>query len=206
MNNKILIGSVIAVSVLVGVSFTSVVGYRSVDSNVKASPLFNIRSSRAIDEEIKNFSYEYVGKGKKSILSIPKRENDSEIILHFIEVICKMDDTTFNRFIGRVIKRLPQENSINEIVSMLKQLRNNPMKLKNSDIFQKTGSDKQPYTEEYTLCCGTYFNWEPGCLIEKFLLLIFALVFWPILLIYWFSDEPSHWIPPCDTTHMKLLM
>ena len=42
MNNKILSGSIIAVTVLIGVSFTSVVGYRSVASDVKVSPLFNM--------------------------------------------------------------------------------------------------------------------------------------------------------------------
>ena len=58
MNKKILIGSIIAVTILIGVSFTSVVGYRSVASDVKASPLFNIRTSRAIDEEEKGLRCE----------------------------------------------------------------------------------------------------------------------------------------------------
>jgi hypothetical protein len=42
MNKKILIDSIIAVEILVLVSFTSVVGYISVESDVKISPLFNI--------------------------------------------------------------------------------------------------------------------------------------------------------------------
>jgi len=50
MNKKILLGSILSVAILILVSFTSVLGYNSVDSDVKASPLFNIRSSRAIDE------------------------------------------------------------------------------------------------------------------------------------------------------------
>jgi len=56
MNNKILIGSIIAVAVLVLVSFTGVVGYQTTKSSTiaKASPLFTVRSSRAIDGESKD--------------------------------------------------------------------------------------------------------------------------------------------------------
>ena len=64
MNKKILLGSIIAAVILVLVSFTSVVGYSSVKSTSgKASPLFSIRTSRAIDEETKDFTCDYVGKG-----------------------------------------------------------------------------------------------------------------------------------------------
>ena len=52
INKKILLGSIIAVAVLIGVSFTSVVGYSSVKSNSAInSPLFNVRTNRAIDKE-----------------------------------------------------------------------------------------------------------------------------------------------------------
>jgi len=53
MNKKILIGSIIAVAILVLVSFTGVVGYQTTKSSTiaRASPLFAVRSSRAIDEE-----------------------------------------------------------------------------------------------------------------------------------------------------------
>ncbi len=56
MNKKILIGSIIAVAILVLVSFTGVVGYQTTKSSTiaKASPLFAVRSSRAIDEESKD--------------------------------------------------------------------------------------------------------------------------------------------------------
>jgi len=44
MNKKILIGSLVAVSILVLVSFTGVVGYQTTKSSTiaKASPLFRI--------------------------------------------------------------------------------------------------------------------------------------------------------------------
>jgi len=56
MNKKILIGSIIADVILVMVSFTGVVGYQTTKSStiVKASPLFTVRSCRAIDEDSKD--------------------------------------------------------------------------------------------------------------------------------------------------------
>ena len=130
MNKKILLGSIIAICILIGVSFTSVVGYRSVTSDVKASPLFNIRSSRAIDEENEDLSSEYVGKGEEINLLIPNRDNDSEIIQTIIGNIRIMDDETFNRFINFVIYNFKQSNefknlNINEIMTAIHFLRKN---------------------------------------------------------------------------------
>jgi len=85
MNKKILIGSIIAVAILILVSFTSVVGYRRVESNVKDSPLFNIRSSRAVDKEGKDFTTDYVGKGEEINIPVPKR-NHVGILLYQKEI------------------------------------------------------------------------------------------------------------------------
>ena len=48
MNKKILIGSIIAVVILVLVSFTGVVGYQTTKSSTiaRASPLFKVRTNR----------------------------------------------------------------------------------------------------------------------------------------------------------------
>ena len=56
MNKKILIGNIIAVAILVLVSFTGVIGYQTTKSSTiaRASPLFAVRSNRAIDEERKD--------------------------------------------------------------------------------------------------------------------------------------------------------
>ena len=80
MINKILIGSVIAVAILIGVSFTSVVGYNRVASDVKASPLFTVRSSRAIDEDSKDIACDYVGKGKPTLFTFPKRNDKMTLV------------------------------------------------------------------------------------------------------------------------------
>ncbi len=126
MNNKILIGSIIAVTILIGVSFTSVVGYRSGASDVKASPLFNIRSSRAIDEESRDLSCAYVGMEEEIIISLIKRDNVNVIFQNMLESISGMNDETFNRFIDFVISRINQNNiDKEEIVNLLIKLKDN---------------------------------------------------------------------------------
>ncbi len=117
MNNKILLGSIIAVVILVLVSFTGVVGYQTTKSSTiaRASPLFSVRSKRAIDEESKDLTCDYVGKGEKSILSIPKRNDRTALQQKFIDRISKMDEETFNRFKNLVIGELHKNNAIKEM-------------------------------------------------------------------------------------------
>ena len=56
MKKKILIGSILAVVILVLVSFTGAVGYQTTESSAiaRASPLFTVRANRAIGEESKD--------------------------------------------------------------------------------------------------------------------------------------------------------
>jgi hypothetical protein len=128
MNKKTLIGSIIAVTILIGVSFTSVVGYRCVDYDVYASPLFTIRSSRAIDEECGEFTCDYVGRGDVINLLIPGRDNNQILLQSVINKIRKMDDVTLNRFLNLIIKSIQTKNDykderVSKIVLVNKQMR-----------------------------------------------------------------------------------
>ncbi len=134
MNKKILIGSIIAVAVLIGVSFTSVVGYRSVESDMKVSPLFNIRTNRAIDEESEDLSWEYVGKGFGINIPFPTRDNKVESLDRFVNIIRTMDEKSFDRFVDFIFLNLNQiedfrEYNNKEIILYLNQLRYNPIKI-----------------------------------------------------------------------------
>jgi hypothetical protein len=105
MKKKILIGSIVAVVILVLVSFTGVVGYQTTTSSTiaRASPLFNIRTSRAIDEENKNtLKTNYIGKQNKVVIPflIPTR---ATMIKTIIERIKEIDDSTFNQLLLYVI-------------------------------------------------------------------------------------------------------
>ncbi len=107
MRKKLLIGSVLSVLMLILLSFTSVVGYRSVESDVKASPLFTIRTQRTIDKDTGKVSCEYLGMGDDINLLIPIRDENSVLFQMAIDNINKMDDEKYDRFISLII------NSIN---------------------------------------------------------------------------------------------
>ena len=128
MNKKILIGSILAVAVLIGVSFTSVVGYSSVKPDVKASPLFTVRTNRAIDEDSEDLTCDYVGKGEEINLVIPKRDDKSESVETLINLIKEMDDRTLRRLAFLITYQTDdtQELDYEEIFLSLKELRDTP--------------------------------------------------------------------------------
>jgi len=150
MNKKILIGSIMAVVILVLVSFTGVVGYQTTKSSTiaRASPLFTVRSSRAIDEESKDLTCDYVGKGEEHNIFLSPRISKVELLDKLANIISKMDDKSFDRFAKIVITNINQNNKINdvevsneEIAVMLSQLRDNSEVIKNNLMMI---DDKEP--------------------------------------------------------------
>jgi len=99
-NKKIIIGlSIIACIVLVLASLSPVVGFHSVKSNSAiSSPLFNVRTKRAINEESRDITSDYVGKGK--LWSFPIRDSRTVLVQKFINTIRTMNKNTFDRFIA----------------------------------------------------------------------------------------------------------
>ena len=160
MNKKILLGSIIAVVILVLVSFTGVVGYQTTKSSTisKASPLFSVRSKRAIDEESNVVTSDYVGKGEEIALSIPKRDNKTELVQKFIKSINRMSDETLENFISLFInqaqkdKRIDSEN-LNNIKELLHSLRDGDITLLK---FKPNINNKHILTFISYDCCFTY--------------------------------------------------
>ena len=133
MNKKILIGSIIAVVILVLVSFTGVVGYQTTKSSTiaRASPLFSVRSSRAIDGKSKEFTCDYIGKGETTLLAIPKKHQYDMLISKFNHRFKNMDDEEFDRFIINYITNIAKDykldkNGIGLLVDIIKSSRYNP--------------------------------------------------------------------------------
>jgi len=183
-------GSIIAVAILVLVSFTGVVGYQTTKSSTiaRASPLFAVRSSRAIDEDSKDFTCDYVGKGEEITLSFPTGVGSTTSLQQVIEIISKMNDVTFNRFLDLIIKHLHkrddfQEYTKEEIILSLNQLRNNP-----SEITQYIleGEESNP---NFSPCPITIGYGIKTC-IEFFLSLLVTclkvLVFLPFYILFEF--------------------
>jgi hypothetical protein len=130
MNRKILlVGSIIVVVILISVSFTSVVGFQNKTiSSSKISPLFSIRTNKVMDLGKNDLNCNYIGKGKKSVLSIPTKK---DTMLLSIDKIRKMNNDMFERFVILVIKHIRNNKNvknedIDEIIKSLYQLREKP--------------------------------------------------------------------------------
>jgi len=130
MKNKLIISSTLAVIVLVLAGISPVVGYNSARSSMRDSPLFSVRTSRAIKEDSNELTCNYIGKG--NIWSFPKRDSRTALLQQAIDRISKMDDKSFDRFIDSIIKyqlmnndAIQQEN-IREMLRILYQLKDNP--------------------------------------------------------------------------------
>jgi len=131
MKKKLIIGNIIAITILIGVSFTSVVGYNNLEDGVKVSPLFNIRTSRAIDEESGDLSCAYVGRYKTIDLAFPNKYQYEILISKFNDRIENMDDEEFYRLINNYIANVVKDyklnkNDITTLVEILISTRYNP--------------------------------------------------------------------------------
>ncbi|MCK5260600.1 MAG: hypothetical protein KAJ44_00290 [Thermoplasmatales archaeon] len=196
MNKKILIGSFVAVIILILVSFTSVVGFHTVIStSAKDSPLFSIRAKRAINKEQDALTCDYVGKGEESVLSIPKRDDRTALVQNFIDRVSKMDDKTFKRYQNLIINQIQKNDkyddvNINEVITAIRQLRDNPERI-NLNV-NKNGNYTWRDKFTPTIC------WVPFCfffriidIIESIYLTI-AIVFFTFYLIFINTTDPPN--------------
>jgi hypothetical protein len=137
MNKKIFIGSLITVAVLVFMSFTTVGGFQRIRStSIIYSPLFNIRAKRAINEEIKEYDFNYVGIGKKSIIQFPKKMESIRHLSKVINILVYLNDKEFSHLISSLSNYLFQERTFNEyrieeVTTILYKLRNNNAEVDN---------------------------------------------------------------------------
>ena len=197
MKHKILIGSIIAVAILIGVSFTSVVGYSSVKStNVEASPLFNIRTNRAINQEDDGLPCDYVGKGEENTITLPERNDEAYSIQQFIDRIKNMDDRTYNRFITSLLNYLKKKGYSNiksdKILTEMNELRSY---IKSNNITCEKIGEPQFYTEYLKEC--TFINWQFGCIMYKLLDIILQTAFLAFFIIFFIiimgKNPPTIW-------------
>jgi len=190
MDKKLLIcGSSIAVVVLVLASFSPVVGYNSVESSAKESPLFNIRTKRAIDEESETLTCNYLRKGQ--LMSFPSRNSKIIEKQKLMEYIKSMDDKAFNSFVAKVITFARRDTSIgekdiNEVILSLQQLRAKQKIQKDSLV-----DNNVLVEEDLPIFQATLFNWRPLCIFWKIYDFITALTVW----IYWYVTEKITSVP-----------
>ena len=198
MDKKPLIGvSICAVVLLVMASLTNVVGYQSVESTaMNESPLFSIRTKRAINQESKDtLISDYLGKGIESNFQFPTRESRMVMLQKFIDTIRMMDDKEFNEFQSFIISRLSEDKNnknidVTNIVLALKHLRSNTKGL-NINLFDKNGNKTDPPT--FWECPLTVYI-TPGCIILCAFILIIWIFLLPIYLFLSFLTIGITWV------------
>lgn len=181
MKKKILIGSAFAVTILVGVLLTSAVGYQSIESNLKESPLFKMRIRGEIERNKYSITYEYLGKNSQTSIIIPSRNPDFTSNQRVIGYFRKIDDISLKRILNFVLCNIQKNNkinsrSINEIVNIFKLSINKQSKME--DIPQKQEFEsKSGYDIKEPLATVI----DPVCLTTNSLFLCF--ITWLLLFI-----------------------
>ncbi len=187
MDKKILVGSIIAVAVLIGVSFTSVVGFQSMKSTniAETSPLFKVRTSRAIGKESEDLTCKYVGQG--NTLPIPKQDGNEVLIRIIIDNIRMMDDKTFEKAIAFLIDSMQEDIKFNRINS--NEIREALYLIKSSDksipLFNANSDNKR-----FDYYPNRFLAWtlsKEFCFIK----FIFMIIFYSAIgFLFWCSNSP----------------
>jgi len=173
MNNKILVGSIIAVIILVLVSFTGVVGYQTTKSSAiaKTSPLFSVRSNRAIDKDSKDITCDYVGKGEEINIQIPKRNTNGNLLIKALNRIKRMDRDT----IKRVLDKFMNNRDFYDRGVLLSKLRTNPLIMNNINNSFFKADNLEIGLNTYFEDCGTFIYFRDVCLADWLFILLIVL-------------------------------
>jgi hypothetical protein len=172
MEQKLLLcGSIVAVVILVLVSLSPVVGYNSVESSTKDSPLFQVRTQQAINKENDRITGEYVGRGE--LFCIPKRNEMNTLLQRIADRIHELGDSDIERF------------------QLFLSQRENELNIGNLDNDMKTAWED---------CYTVFGDWLPGCwltfLLRRVVNSIQALLLW----IYNIRYSVSFILPGCCET------
>ena len=168
-------GCIIAVVILVGAGLIPVAGYHSVSSSSKNSPLFEVRTKRALNQESRILTYEYLKKGE--LFLVPARGGEFDLIQRIVEVIRGLSEEEFNKIIGPIVHQSGEihNEDAQKIMNRLSQIRCH------SDGIQKflyQGTQDKLYTEEGCETVG--FIWVQECWLVLLWLIISPMI-WLIL-------------------------
>jgi len=191
ISNKLIIGCIGITILIILTSFTTIAGKQNTNSsNNNHSPLFNIRTLRAINKQNREVvTSEYIGKGKILNLPLPKL-NKNKNLQKAVDGISLMNDKTFNKFLSTTITQLLNAEKIkNEDISKIKEIfqffRENPNKAKNALLDAETIEQTKLMTKACELTvdlpCHTLYE-TPG--LCYFLLVLLFPIWFPIFLAF----------------------
>jgi hypothetical protein len=166
MNKQLLLcESIIAVVVLVLAGLSPVIGFNSVKSSFRDSPLFSIRKSRAINEDTMRITGEYINQDTPFYLPLPVRDTTQSKLHRIIGALKEMDEQEFNTLIGFLIRRVNPDVNADKVKTSLTLLRDNPEMLENY-VLDEEQNDNSPSVD----------YWLPGCLIGMFLAILIICI------------------------------
>ena len=183
--------SIIAIVLLILGSLTNVVGYQSVKSTINDSPLFNVRTQRATNQQQNSITSQFLGMSNGNLLRFPSRDNRTEQLKKTIDIISKMGDKTFAHFTELCIRKARQDNILQDIsdyqiVQALLLLKTNPKAILSNFI----NKDNHPVTSsEWFSLCQQIFWFD--CIAGNILFLIFATVFFVCFIIALLISGPT---------------
>ncbi len=180
MKKKIIISSIISIALLIVATLTSVVGYKSDETNEKESPLFDIRIKNIIQKDSENFNYNYIGNNKDLPIFFPIKDRSIKAFQKAIDRISKMNDQTFSRFVKKACNKLCDSNAVADedlpkVKDLFNFIRNNPVDAKKYPFDMKKHS--------YTIGCPppTLYGTPETC-FPLFVILGILLITLPIWL------------------------
>lgn len=178
MKTKLVVGSIIAVVILILLSFTSVVGFQSVKSDSKiASPLFRIRNQKG------EITSNYIRKGDTVGIYFPAEKSKIASVQGVIVKIRNMNDDENNKFIDYIhnnfySKSIIEEREFNNLVILLEKIRNNPYEFMSNVQLDNEGFFTTLAMSKYAL----YKELFVGILLSIILLIIIFIAFYAYLL------------------------
>ena len=172
MNGRIVFGSIIMASIIILSSLTSVIAFQSRGSNIKIakSPLFKVRTDSRVEYRTINTKSFYLGKDRKTIISLPKLRNS---------IVDKIIEKIKNPYI---LKALPERYANllsklekSDIIMMFEKL--SAKQVRNIENFlQKQKINLEP------LGCTNYVIHNP---ILCAIIFIIAIILYPFI---WFIE------------------
>ena len=201
--------SITAVILITLTSITNVVGYQSVRSTVNDSPLFTIRTMKAINKESNVLTSDYLGKGLNA-LQFPLRDDRTALIQRVIERIGRMSDIEFNRFKSLILSRFYEEKQnlpidTTQFITILKQLKydTKEQKIVLNNNGNNTNNNPPTMLTAYGGCCPILEN--PLCIIIMFFLIIIQIfiIIYCLLSPFWTAVPYTFCGPACVNNQNK---
>lgn len=176
MKKRIILGSIVSVVILIGVSFTATVGVKTAAPDTTTSPLFEIRRQGTTDDARNEITSEYIGKQKGITLPLPTIDDTAEILKRVILVLKRIDERTYKKLF---------EISPTHYASKVPDL---DFEKKELSLFFDTLKDEEerkPIPPTYFTCFGS----EPFACVKDIIEMILSYIgqFFYLLLLYIFS-------------------